>query len=873
MKKLLFLFLAVCCNYVNAQYIKTIAGTGVTGTSGDGGPAINSQFWNVKRVVLDRRGNVYVAEDVNRIRKISTNGIISTFAGTLNTSGYSGDGGPATSAHMTYVAGMAFDSKDNLFFIDQQNWVIRKIDTAGIITTVYGNGIEGFSGDGGPAINASFDWSNYLAFDHKDNLYLCDANGRIRKIDTSGIITTVVGNGTNQNNGNEQPAINAGIGQANVVAFDKYDNMYLVDAPMDIRKVDSAGIIHAFAGYGYWDTTTGNYGGYAGDGGPATSAIFYAPTDLLFDKDGNLLVADAGNSRIRMIDKSGIINTIAGTGIAGYNGDSLSALLTQLNGAGSMVLDSMGNLYFCDGANNRVRVMSRGPLIHLNSAGICLGDTATLTATGNSTTYSWSPSPTLLVDTGAVVKVNPSVTSTYTVTGALTQTVCNIPINSVGSKTVTVSLSTLGVNATTICIGGTGTLTASGMDTYSWNTGDTTAVITASPTVTTNYTVTGIDTNNCVLTDTTTITVNTSGTPAAPVLSASNFNPMILCQSSGVTTYTVTPDTGSVAVWYVSGDQMFVGNVYSAADSMAGTIMFTVIDSSLTSGCTSASVGAVLTVTLSVNPLPGVPIVSSPTVTYCQGSTFSPISASGTGVILWSDTSTMNPVVYTGNAFTPPSALPLGTKIYYLRDSSITTGCVSTIPDSVVVNVVNDSLPSVTLQIFPDSIPHVWDVYISYSANVVNATWYWGDGHDTTALYPYHAYDSAGMYTICITVFNACGDSASVCRNDSLYFLPSNLGSAVAVHTFQSVTGIKQNIHPIEMASIYPNPARESFTIETGSTDRKTMEIFDLNGKLLLKQNVYNKTTIPADILPEGIYQVSVTGKQGVVNKKLVIVR
>jgi hypothetical protein len=250
--------------------------------------------------------------------------IIDTVAGN-GSWGYSGDGGPATEAMLSYPRGVAVDASGNIYIADLYNHRIRKVDTSGIITTVAGNGDEGYSGDGGPATEAMLDFPFGVAVDASGNIYIGDThNYRIRKVDTSGIITTVAGNGAWGYSGDGGPATEAMLDFPCDVAVDASGNLYIGDVyNQRIRKVDTSGIINTVAGNGSW--------GYSGDGGPATEAQLHGPFGVTVDASGNLYIADYDNQRIRKVDTSGIITTVAGNGSRGYSGDGGPATDAMLN--------------------------------------------------------------------------------------------------------------------------------------------------------------------------------------------------------------------------------------------------------------------------------------------------------------------------------------------------------------------------------------------------------------------------------------------------------------------------------------------------------------------------------------------------------------
>jgi sugar lactone lactonase YvrE len=333
--------------------ITTVAGNGSAGYSGDGGPATSAPLYNPVGVAVDSTGNLYIADTYNKcIRKVSLSGIITTVAGN-GTLGYSGDGGPATSARLSYPTGVAIDSLGTLFIADTSNSIIRKVSSSGIITTVAGNRSAGYSGDDGPATSAQLDHPYEVAVDSTGNLFIADyLNNRIRKVSASGIIATVAGNGTWGYSGDGGPAASAKINHPNGIAVDSEGNLFIADSNNQcIRKVDSSGIVTTVAGNGS--------SGYSGDGGLATSAQLNNPNGVAVDSAGNLFIADSNNRRIRKVFASGIITTVAGNGSNGYGGDDGPATSAQFYNPIGVAVDSEGNLFIADN-NSRIRKVSSG---------------------------------------------------------------------------------------------------------------------------------------------------------------------------------------------------------------------------------------------------------------------------------------------------------------------------------------------------------------------------------------------------------------------------------------------------------------------------------------------------------------------------------
>jgi sugar lactone lactonase YvrE len=268
------------------------------------------------KAVMDASGNLIILETNNhRIRKLTPSGVWSIFAG-MGTPGSIGDNGPATSAQLWSPADLALDRFGNVFIADSGNNRIRKVDTNGIITTVAGPGSSGVLGDNGPATSASLINPDGVAVDTNGNLFIADRlNFRIRKVSTAGTITTIAGNGTSLLSGDGGPATSAGLGYPLGLAVDGSGNVFFVDSNR-IRKVTAGGVINTVAGNGGY--------GFSGDGGPATSAQFYYPQGVAVDQSGDLFIADTDNSRIREVTPDGVITTVAGSGplsVAAYGGD------------------------------------------------------------------------------------------------------------------------------------------------------------------------------------------------------------------------------------------------------------------------------------------------------------------------------------------------------------------------------------------------------------------------------------------------------------------------------------------------------------------------------------------------------------------------
>ncbi|MFZ4797625.1 MAG: T9SS type A sorting domain-containing protein [Bacteroidia bacterium] len=341
---------------VNAStgIISTVAGNGAQGSGGDGNVATSANLYFPTDVAVDSAGNIYIADaNNNKIRKVNAStGIINTLAGN-GTQSYGGDGFTATSASLYNPTGVAIDGAGNIYIADETNHRIRKVTAStGIISTVAGNGTAAYGGDDSAATSANLYFPSGVTVDSSGNIYIADANNnRIRKVTTStGIISTVVGNGRGAYGGDGSIATLANLYNPTGVSVDGLGNIYIADyGNHTIRKVTiSTGIISTVAGNGI--------GAYGGDGSAATSANLYNPTGVSVDGSGNIYIADNGNNRIRKITAStGIISTIAGNGAQGSGGDGSAATLANLNKPFGLTVDGIGNIYIADQNNHRIR--------------------------------------------------------------------------------------------------------------------------------------------------------------------------------------------------------------------------------------------------------------------------------------------------------------------------------------------------------------------------------------------------------------------------------------------------------------------------------------------------------------------------------------
>jgi hypothetical protein len=348
---LIFCFCNIIFGYAQTGYISTITGmSGPEGYNGDEIPAVSAKLYSPTSVLVDDTGNVYIADTYNyRVRKIDTQGIIHTIAGCggCNTNIIT-NGVIATNIGIVPRA-MAFDKDFNIYVVDDAAQMVCKIDKQGYIYIVAGTGTAGYSGDGGQATQAKLNYPSGLCIDEDGNIFVADgANYVIRKIDTTGIIHTIAGTGTNGYAGDGSLAINATIGGITSIIADTLHNLYVCDINGNIRVINKQGIISTYIGRTYTldspDTISRD------------SCGLWSPLGLSLDSLGQLYYVDQTTARVKQINKNDTVYTVVGVHVPGYNGDNIPAIQAQIgHDVCGTAFDKQGNLYIADTDNNRIR--------------------------------------------------------------------------------------------------------------------------------------------------------------------------------------------------------------------------------------------------------------------------------------------------------------------------------------------------------------------------------------------------------------------------------------------------------------------------------------------------------------------------------------
>ena len=798
---------------LSAQIITTYAGNGTYGNSGNGGPATAAQLAWPYGVATDNSGNVYIADhDNNLIRKVNTAGIITTFAGT-GTLGYSGDGGPAIAANLYHPGTITTDNTGNIYFTDQNGDVIRKINTAGIITSITGNLPTGYSGDGGPLMLAQFAGISAISFDNTGNLYIADFdNSVIRKVNTSNIINTVAGNGTAGFSGDGGPATSAQLDGPYGVVIQPSGNMLIPDARNNrIRSVNTAGIITTIAGTGA--------GGYTGDGGPAIAAKLHWPWHNAQDAAGNYYFADGLNQVVRKIDNSGIITTYAGNGISGYSGDGGPATSAQMIDVCGVACDITGNIFIVNRTfPNVVRKVTNclAATVTLQPADVTLCNSGnavfSITASNansyqwqentgsgwnnlvNNLTYSGTSTPDLNI-TGVNTTMNGfqyrcivtnSCGNTYSLTATLIVNIPSTPVINIATATTTICTGTNTTFTATISNGGSspvyqwkknGLPVGSNSNTFIDNTLINGDIISCQLTSNSSCLITNVATSNNIV-----MVVNPVLTPSINI-SASQNN---FCYGTPVTFTSVNTNQGISPVFQWKKNGLNVGSnlsTYNDNTLLNGDIVSCVLTSSII--CVTSNQTTSNPIIMMVTPLvtPTIMINANKT-SFCIGesATFTAIPTNGgpTPFFQWKKNGApvgSNTIAYTGNTF--------------LNGDLITCSLTSNASCLLTPTVSSNSI---SITITPDPIVSLNKTSgICSGANkILDAgifnSYLWSDGSTNRTL----TISTPGTYYVTVTDNNGCIGSDTTILT-TLFPLPKNfLPSDSAVCSYESIL-IKAN--------------------------------------------------------------------------------
>jgi hypothetical protein len=321
---------------------------------------------NPQGLASDSAGDLYVANTADNVVALLTGTTTTTLAGSYEASGETGDGGPATAASLTEPAGLAVDKAGDVFIADTEDNVVREVTPSGTIVRVAGTGQEGYTGDGGPATKAELNSPQSVAVNAKGDLFIADtANNVIREVTPRGRISTFAGKGRAGYAGDNGAATYAKLTLPTGVAVDAVGNVYIADTGNNvIRRVSTSGVITTVAGNYAADWASGGTGGFSGDGGPATSAQLNAPEGVAVDRAGDLFIADTFNDAVREVTPDGTITTLVNTAAKpGKTGVPGPANAAELNSPYAVTVDnSTGNVYIADTSNNAIREVTGLPV-------------------------------------------------------------------------------------------------------------------------------------------------------------------------------------------------------------------------------------------------------------------------------------------------------------------------------------------------------------------------------------------------------------------------------------------------------------------------------------------------------------------------------
>ncbi|MBC5773665.1 cadherin-like beta sandwich domain-containing protein [Pontibacter sp. KCTC 32443] len=868
MKPILLCFLFLVPFISVAQNIVTIAGTTDNRYgyyyAGDGGPATSSALYNPNDIAIDAAGNLFIADWGNhRIRKVDTNGIITTIAGT-GTGGFTGDGGLAINAQIYHPLGVAVDAAGNVYFSTGN--MIRRIGTNGIISTIAGYG-QGYSGDGGQAVNALFNTPWGLTFDKNGNLFVADYNNhRIRKISTNGVVTTVAGTGVRGFSGDGGQAVNAQFNNPVEIALDDAGNLYVSEyGNHRIRKVSTNGVITTVVGTGT--------SGYNGDGGLAINAQLYNPNGLAVHGSGILYIADSQNYRVRKVTTDGIITTLTGTGSAwsGSEEENVLAINAMVIRPNSVALDNRDNLYIVEEIRHRIRKVDNvvlSPDADLKSFTLSTGTLSPAFAAAT-TSYTASVANEIttvnITPTLSHTKATLTVNGTVSASGAAKSMSLNVGVNTLAivvtaengiTKTYTLaitraalpapSIGTQPMNAT-VCpgISASFTVTANNAVSYQWQ-----VFTTSWQNITNNTIYSGATTTKLTIANSTdlhnkqyrcVVTGNSSPeaiTQAVTLSAADVTKPTAIAKNISVTldangAATITPEQ----VNNNSTDNCGIQNIalsktsFSCENVGANTVTLTVTDKS---GNTNTA-----TATVTVQKAP-------------QTITFNALAASTYGaapITLNATTTSGVAITYTteGPATVNGNILNItGAGEVKVTATQAGTGCYEAATPVTQTMQVEKATATITLNDLEqpeNGQPRVVTATTTPAGLAVTIT-YNGVAEAPTL---------KGTYEVLATV------------ND-----PNYKGTATATLTIQAPTGLGDDLKELKGVSLYPNPTRDGkLYLELDNVIFKNsllVEVYSVSGRLVRSMHIRRTAPTEIDLSSHaaGLYLVRVTNDKEV---------
>ncbi|GAA4457421.1 T9SS type A sorting domain-containing protein [Rurimicrobium arvi] len=648
---------------VTAQTIYTIAGTGASGYSGDGGAATSAKLNSPYSITLDAAGNLYFTDNLeNVVRKVDVSTrVISTVVGT-GTAGSTGDGSAASAASLNGPAGIAFDGSGNMYVVETAGNRVRKINTSGVISTIAGDGTASSTGDGSAATSATLNGPTGIIVDASGNIYIAEGTGnRVRKINTSGTISTVIGDGTASSAGDSNLAVNAKIRRPAEMAFDASGNLYIAEQNGNrVRKIEmSSGNVYTYAGTGAAASD--------GDGGLATAAKIRQPTGLAFDASGNLYIVEAVGRFVRKVDASGYISTVAGTGTAGYSGDGGDPELATFRRPYDIAFMN-GNLFLSDFNANVLRMICdpSAPLVR-DTTYLCKAATASA-LTANGTNLKWYTD----ASGGTVLTAAPTPSTatagftTYYVSQTSFEPTCESPRAAMTINVIEPTIpAPVATTSLSYCKGATATAlaaTGSSLKWYTVATGGTASTTAPTPSTasagTTSYFVAQTeDGPGFCEGPRTQIDVVINPLPTAPTVTSS----IVYCVGATATTLSAT---GTSLQWYTAATGG-TASTTAPTPSTSGSGTTTYYVSQTSDPSVGSCEGPRASIAVTVNSFPSAPTVPASSINLCVDGPSSVLTASGSN-LKWYDDATAGTLL---SAAPTPATAAVGTTTYYVSQS------------------------------------------------------------------------------------------------------------------------------------------------------------------------------------------------------------